>query len=81
MDVDYHGGWPLQIIAVDDEDSPDRVEFQAPTPPPCGFHNISPDMPSFSELCAAGENGWAANLGRAQPVLTTPSEPRTPKGI
>lgn len=65
---------PMGIVW--DVDSQDAVEFQAPSPPDCGFHSIAPTLPDYTDLLRAGVDAWEPNLGpTAQPVLPPP-EPR-----
>ena len=60
-----------KLWVVQDDSQEPLVEFTEPTPPPCGFHSISP--PELDQAPGAFPF-WAPNLGRAQPVPATPPD-------
>ena len=64
----------LNKLWIVEDDSQEPVEFNEPTPPPCGFHSISPAQLDFQVPGAVPGTLWTPNLGRAQPVPATPPD-------
>ena len=64
----------LNKLWIVEDESQEPVEFNEPTPPPCGFHSISPAQFDFQVPGAVPGNLWTPNLGRAQPVPATPPD-------
>ena len=74
----------LNNLWIVEDDSQEPVEFSEPTPPPCGFHSISPIQFDFKgQDVSSMDTIWTPNLGRAQPVPATPLDnpDRTASGL